>query len=204
MPRRWLQIHLLTAVVAMLTASVLVFVNLQYFGAEWRSLADSWSNSAPSGDGKPRAIVAKNRIYVRVSARGAKTDTLEIAVLDGRPSQPGGPGTTYQWRQISGNDLKLPPEHLVKDRIGIRVYEEGHYEFELIVSANGQTSMPAKVEVDVIEGDPPVPATPREIVTAAGISVLIVVIVCVFCELFLRRRKSLRPDPQVVSPPVES
>ncbi len=191
MSRRWLQIHLLTAVVGMLTASVLVFANLRYFGAEWQTLADSLAYTEPTADDIPRAIPAQRRIKVRVAVRGSKIDSPDIVLLDGRPSVPKVPGMMYQWRQTVGDDLKLKSEHIAKDRVGVRVYVPGRYEFELIVSVNGKSSKPAKVEVDVLHEHPPVPATPHEILIAAGVSFLIVLVACVLCEALLRRKKSI-------------
>jgi len=187
----------------MLTASLLVFANLRYFGAEWSTLADSWVYSVPSGNGTPRAIPAQSRIQVRVAVRGSKIDSPDIIVLDGRPSTPKGPNTTYQWKQTVGDDLKLKPEYIAKDRVGVRVFVPGHYEFELVVSANGKSSKPAKVEVDVLHEHPPVPATPREILTAAGVSFLIVLAACILCEALLRRKKSA-PDAKAFTPPSAS
>ncbi len=76
-----------------------------------------------------------------------------VIILDGTKSRPQGKELTYTWRQISGDNLKLAPANLAKDRVGIRIYKAGDYKFELIVSDGENASVPATVELKVIDAD---------------------------------------------------
>lgn len=106
------------------------------------------------------AAVAANKV-VRV-AIGKRYDRATmpnpngpdtIALLDGNPSQPRGPGLRYQWVQTSGIPLDLPADKLTQPAIKMLFYEAGKYTFDLTVSLNGQVSAPT--EVTVLVGDVP-------------------------------------------------
>ena len=84
----------------------------------------------------------------KVSHRETRDNVL---ILDGTQSKPHSKPLTYQWKQISGDDLRLPPERLNKDRVGLLVFVPGDYKFSLVVSDGQNTSLPAFVEVKVVD-----------------------------------------------------
>ena len=94
------------------------------------------------------AVVAENRVIVRVARRGEKNQPF--AVLDGRQNkQREGGDLSFQWEQIKGADLRLKRENLAKAGVGLRIYQPGTYKFALWVSENGRLRRPAYVEVVV-------------------------------------------------------
>jgi len=84
----------------------------------------------------------------KVSHRETRDNVL---ILDGTQSKPRNKPLTYQWKQIGGDDLHLPPDRLNKDRVGLLVFVAGAYKFSLIVSDGQNTSQPAIVEVNVVD-----------------------------------------------------
>ncbi len=88
-----------------------------------------------------------------------------LLILDGTKSRPN-KKLTYQWKQIGGEDLHLPPDRLNKDRVGLLVYVPGIYKFQLTVSDDQYTSQPTVLEINVVEdgasAPPPAPAPAPE------------------------------------------
>ncbi len=78
-----------------------------------------------------------------------------MIILDGRGSKPENKNLTYAWRQVGGDNLKLQPAALSKERVGIRVYKAGDYKFELIVSDNENSSLPVTVDLKVVDDEAP-------------------------------------------------
>ncbi len=105
---------------------------------------------------QPVAIPAKKLIHARACKKTGSWQELvehnQLVELDARNSIGRGP-LQFHWSQTSGPDLALTPDALTKDRIGMRIPEAGVYRFELTVSANGVSSKPVEVEVQV-EEDP--------------------------------------------------
>jgi len=78
--------------------------------------------------------------------------TEGVIILDGSGSKAaGGKDMTFTWRQVGGDNLKLPAAALAKDRVGIKIYKAGDYKFELIVSDGENNSAPATIELKVID-----------------------------------------------------
>ncbi len=77
----------------------------------------------------------------------------DIIILDGTKSRPAEKNLTYVWKQVGGENLKLQPTALAKDRVGIRVYKAGDYKFELVVSDNENSSLPVTVDLKVVEDE---------------------------------------------------
>ena len=75
---------------------------------------------------------------VKAAKKGVANDP-NILILDGRRSRAVNGALTFRWAQISGDDLKLQPAQLAKDRVGMRIFVPGDYRFQLIVS-DGQLS----------------------------------------------------------------
>jgi len=90
---------------------------------------------------------------VKAAKKGVANDP-NILILDGRRSRAvnGAGALTFRWSQISGDDLKLQPAQLAKDRVGMRIFVPGDYRFQLIVSDGQLDSQPAIVDVHV-EGE---------------------------------------------------
>jgi hypothetical protein len=88
-----------------------------------------------------------------------------LLILDGTKSKPQNKRLTYQWKQIGGEDLHLPPDRLNKDRVGLLVYVPGLYKFTLTVSDDQFTSQPTVLEINVAEdaaaGTTPAPTAPE-------------------------------------------
>ena len=92
---------------------------------------------------------------VKAAQKGLKNDP-NILILDGTRSRPGAENTgaklTYQWKQLSGEDLRLKPADLAKERVGLRVFVPGLYSFSLTVSDGQNRSASARLDVHVIDG----------------------------------------------------
>jgi len=101
----------------------------------------------------PVAVAVAKPNPVKAAQKGNKDDP-NILELNGEKSRPGVGGTalTYQWKQVSGEDLKLRPSDLAKGRVGLRVFRPGTYRFTLVVSDGQNRSAPAYLDVEVIEG----------------------------------------------------
>jgi len=101
-----------------------------------------------SNTSKLQAIPAQRVIRTHSAVRGANNilNPNTIAILDASPSKPDGE-LKYQWRQTSGDNLKLRADLMVKDRVGIRFYKPGAYCFQLTVSDGKTTSAPVDVLV---------------------------------------------------------
>jgi len=98
--------------------------------------------AATSSPGKP---VAKCPSTIR-------TRTGQVIALDAVGSRdPGGGELTCQWRQIAGEGLGLSAAELAGERIGLRFWRPGTWAFELVVTAGGRVSDPARVTVIVEE-----------------------------------------------------
>ena len=82
-----------------------------------------------------------------------KDNRDKVIVLDGTKSQPDKKNLIYTWKQIAGTNLKLSPSVLAKDRVGFRIYKAGNYKFELVVSDGENSSLPATIDLKVIEDD---------------------------------------------------
>ncbi|MCY3020485.1 MAG: PKD domain-containing protein, partial [Planctomycetota bacterium] len=107
----------------------------------------------------PVAIATATPNPLKAAQKGDKND-LNILILDGTKSRPGAAVAAtaggrnvlvYQWKQAGGEDLKLRPADLVKDRIGLRIFRPGAYRFVLIVSDGQNRSAPASVDVQVVD-----------------------------------------------------
>ncbi|HYG74031.1 MAG TPA: HEAT repeat domain-containing protein [Planctomycetota bacterium] len=83
----------------------------------------------------------------------ANPDPSYTLILDGRKSHSKAGALTYSWKQAGGVDLRLNPASLTRDRVGLRVFIPGMYRFMLVVSDGQNTSMPAYVDVKVIDGN---------------------------------------------------
>jgi hypothetical protein len=101
----------------------------------------------------PVAVALAKPNPIKAAQKGNRDDP-DILVLSGEKSQPGaGDGPlTYQWRQVSGLDLKLRPSDLAKNTVGLRIFRPGTYRFSLVVSDGQNQSAPAQVDVEVLEG----------------------------------------------------
>ena len=112
---------------------------------------------------QPVAIPAKKVIHARACKHSGSwqelTEHNQLVELDARNSIGREGPLQYRWRQTYGTDLKLLPEALTKDRIGMRIPEPGEYRFELIVTCNGAASAPEEVVVyvDAETADKPAP-----------------------------------------------
>jgi|GEM_PF-1523022 len=99
---------------------------------------------------------------VQVANKAQKNNPASLLILDATRSHSKNGPLTYTWKQISvaaGDDLRLRPLDLAKDRIGILIYLPGTYRFSLTVSDGQFTSPPAYAEVKVL-GDPALGVTP--------------------------------------------
>jgi hypothetical protein len=84
-------------------------------------------------------------------------------ILNGLESTPGAvaagarpPALTYLWKQVGGIDLELAADkHMTDPRVGILIYFSGDYRFSLTVSDGTHTSLPAYIDIKVIDGSPP-------------------------------------------------
>ena len=93
-----------------------------------------------------------------VAKRGVAVDPQNpkgVIILDGQKSKPADKNLTYSWKQVGGDNLRLQPNALAKDRVGIRVYKPGDYKFELVVSDGENSSLPATVDLKVVEDETP-------------------------------------------------
>jgi hypothetical protein len=193
-PSRWFQIHLSTAIVMMLAAGVLLYFNLRLHRD---SFADIEADvNVPVTEDGPIAIPAKRVTHVLRTIRGipAKPMTSSgdcVAILDGSPSWPASKITEYRWAQTSGYDLKLSASDLNKKRLGLRIFEEGEYCFTLTVSTPEQTSKPTSVLVKVVDELPR--QTLGEIILAAVISLIVLIVTVAVCESVIHRREARKP-----------
>lgn len=91
-----------------------------------------------------------------VAKRGVAVDPQNpkgVIILDGQKSKPADKNLTYSWKQVGGDNLRLQPNALAKDRVGIRIYKPGDYKFELVVSDGENSSLPATVDLKVVEDE---------------------------------------------------
>ncbi len=89
----------------------------------------------------------------KAAVRGPNNPVGNIIILDGTKSEPANKNLTYEWSQISGENLRLRPDAMKHDRVGLRIYKAGKYKFQLVVSDGGSTSEPVEVELEVVDPD---------------------------------------------------
>jgi len=109
----------------------------------------------------PVAVAEAAPNPLKAAKKGDAKDP-NILILDGRRSRSTTGVLTFAWSQVSGDDLKLQPVQLAKDRVGMRIFVPGDYRFQLVVSDGQNQSQPAFVDVRV-EGDRPAAVQPREV-----------------------------------------
>jgi hypothetical protein len=99
----------------------------------------------PGASERPGPVARTAAATIRASIGGT-------IALDGLGSSgPPGLELAYQWRQVAGGPLGLPEKELRGERVGLRFWRTGTWVFELVVSAGGSTSEPARVTVVVEE-----------------------------------------------------
>ncbi|MGD0089410.1 MAG: PKD domain-containing protein, partial [Planctomycetota bacterium] len=104
----------------------------------------------------PRAVASAEPNPSKVAQKGNKDD-LNYVVFGAEKSRAGAGGgaLTYHWKQVSGEDLhvqRMNPAELAKVRWGLRIFRPGTYRFELVVSDGQNQSVPAYVDIEVIDG----------------------------------------------------
>ena len=99
----------------------------------------------------PVAKPLRESIEAQVAVRNQNVSVANV-VLDGSLSQfaPAKP-RRFIWKQIEGEDLRLPPEKLSKEVVGLRIYHPGRYRFLLTVFDGEFFSLPLPVQIQVQE-----------------------------------------------------
>ena len=125
-----------------------------YDGKDYSEPVQIMVNVAAAG-ALPVAVptVSPNPAPVANRAAAAGAPVKGVIILDGTKSRPVDKNLTYAWRQVGGDNLKLQANALAKDRVGIRIYKPGDYKFELTVSDGENVSLPATVDLKVVEDE---------------------------------------------------
>ena len=94
---------------------------------------------------------------------GSHQDNTALIELDGTLSEnPDGGELSYSWRQIEGPKVELSDPAAAKPYF--RTGKAGFYRFELIVTANGMSSEPFYVDLEIERQNlPPIAKAPREV-----------------------------------------
>jgi len=102
----------------------------------------------------PIAVAEASPNPIQAARKGAgNANPNNTLILDGRKSSSKAGALTYAWKQAGGDDLRLSPAALGKDRVGLRIFVPGMYRFMLLVSDGTNSSTPAYVDVKVVEAD---------------------------------------------------
>jgi hypothetical protein len=97
----------------------------------------------------PPALVGEKRVFgITVGRNSSATSVL----LDGSPSWPlAASNEDFQWKQVGGADLNLTPRSLRRACPILSIDKAGTYTFELSVNRGGRWTLPATVEVVIVD-----------------------------------------------------
>jgi hypothetical protein len=91
-------------------------------------------------------------VKARPVKKGEPFSLEDVVVLDGRPFIPRSSHVSTEWRQEQGYAIPIDAKNSRKERIGVRFFEPGEYQFALHVIEGMKASKAAVFHIEVCDG----------------------------------------------------